>query len=1018
MSERMRVWGARTERAPGPPGVARAAVAGASRLELLKAALNALSRESNADRIGVWVEAEPSLSLQDEGPGRLQGLVWDRENGEMPREWAHLSVEPPLPEESLFAGKIVEQDLEAVPNRPVIGPLVELRRATWIPIERNGQLKGVILAGSRGNQAVTRLEDMQAIAAELALAIGLEEEQKIARIRNADLRAARYILESRRVRNPAGMMLAKLAESCTEMVAGEQGPGATFAVIGALAEQPEHSGRQEEIEFRWRSGDPEWTRAAASEPLAGIWRRSLETRQVIGSEPHGAAVRESVARILAYPLEEDGQLLGVLVAGLPRRAISLATLERLELRAALAATELGRRKRNEVEIRETEWQRALLDSSSEAVILLDETGRIAGSSRGARELTRLASKPDEKAMPGVRTGESFASIFRMGARELVEEWMSVTFDGGPSLRDTGEDSPQAELYNGICVRMRIAGPAPGRGLAILLEPLEAHESARLSDRAETELQSVLEWLEEGVLLFDAHENVRAMNTRFEQIAGFSPGESGKIRTLEGLIARLAEQSAAPERFAERWRELARGIEGGVREELQMLSPSPRILERASRPVLDVFGRQIGRVEIYRDMTAQMVFQSKLLQTEKLAVLGQMVSGIAHELSNPLTSILGYAQRLLSRREGAGRTSEAQQIFQEAERAGNILRQLLLNAREMLPERRTVSLNQIVVQAMELQRFSLEAEKIRVEADLDPELPTVHGDPGQLQQVLMNLLGNSRQAIEQQGRGGTIRLRTRKIGEDRMTLEVEDDGPGVPQAILARIFDPFFTTKPAGVGTGLGLAIVLSVVREHGGRVQVLNPPGGGAVFQIELPAAPRRVQQEKAGSRQPEEKSLLPESARRAQIEKQTSVSVARNGSRVLVVEDEPTVARLIADVLEDEGFLVDVMLDGREALNQAAREPYDLVICDMKMPGLDGQHFYRSLVRAGNPLCERFLFVTGDIVAAQTREFLERNQLPHVAKPFRVEELTEKVHRVLECKVLPEAPARTAARRTAARNG
>ena len=826
--------------------MARAAVAGASRLELLKAALSALGKEGNADRIGVWMEAERSSSLQ-EGPGRFQGLVWDRENGEMPPEWAHLSVEPPLPEESLFAGKIVEQDLEAVPDRPIIGPLVELRRATWIPIERNGQLKGVILAGSRGNQAMKRLEEMQSIAAELALAIGLEEEQKTARIRNADLRAARHILEARRARNPAGMMLAKLAESCTEMAAGEQGPGATFAVIGALVEQLGDSGKQEEIEFHWRSGDPEWTRAVACEPLANIWKRALEVRQVIGSEPHGTLAQESVARILAYPLEEDGELLGTLVAGLPQRAISLATLERLELRAALAAAELGRRKRNEAEIREAEWQRALLDSSGEAVILLDEAGRIAGSSRGAQELASLAPKADEKPMPGVRTGESFANIFRMGARERIEEWMRGTLDGGPGLGVAGEDSPQAELYNGICVRIRIAGPAPGRGLAILLEPLEALESARQSDRAETELQSVLEWLEEGVLLFDGHENVRAMNTRFEQIAGFSPGESGKIRTLEGLIVRLAVQSAAPERFAERWRELARGIDGGVREELQMLSPSPRILERASRPVLDVFGRQIGRVEIYRDMTAQLVFQSKLLQTEKLAVLGQMVSGIAHELSNPLTSILGYAQRLLSRREGAGRTSEARQIFQEAERAGTILRQLLLNAREMQPERRIVSLNQIVLQAMELQRFSLEAEKIRVEVDLDPELPAVHGDPGQLQQVLMNLLGNSRQAIEQQGRGGTIRLRTRKIGEQRMMLEVEDDGPGVPQAILARIFDPFFTTKPAGVGTGLGLAIVLSVVREHGGRVQVLNPPGGGAVFQIELPAAPARVQQETDG---------------------------------------------------------------------------------------------------------------------------------------------------------------------------
>jgi signal transduction histidine kinase/CheY-like chemotaxis protein len=985
----------------------------------LKVALSALGKEGNADRIGVWMEAERSSSLQ-EGPGRFQGLVWDRENGEMPPEWAHLSVEPPLPEESLFAGKIVEQDLDAVPDRPIIGPLVELRRATWIPIERNGQLKGVILAGSRGNQAMKRLEEMQSIAAELALAIGLEEEQRTARIRNADLRAARHILEARRARNPAGMMLAKLAESCTELAAGEQGPGATFAVIGALVEQLEDSGKQEEIEFHWRSGDPEWTRAVACEPLANIWKRALEVRQVIGSEPHGTLAQESVARILAYPLEEDGELLGTLVAGLPQRAISLATLERLELRAALAAAELGRRKRNEAEIREAEWQRALLDSSGEAVILLDEAGRIAGSSRGAQELASLAPKADEKTMPGVRTGESFASIFRMGARERIEEWMRGTLDGGTGLRVAGEDSPQAELYNGICVRIRIAGPAPGRGLAILLEPLEAHESARQSDRAETELQSVLEWLEEGVLLFDGHENVRAMNTRFEQIVGFSPGESGKIRTLEGLIVRLAVQSAAPERFAERWRELARGIDGGVREELQMLSPSPRILERASRPVLDVFGRQIGRVEIYRDMTAQLVFQSKLLQTEKLAVLGQMVSGIAHDLSNPLTSILGYAQRLLSRREGAGRTSEARQILQEAERAGNILRQLLLNAREMQPERRIVSLNQIVRQAMELQRFSLEAEKIRVEVHLDPELPAVHGDPGQLQQVLMNLLGNSRQAIEQQGRGGTISLRTRKIGEDRMMLEVEDDGPGVPQAILARIFDPFFTTKPAGVGTGLGLAIVLSVVREHGGRVQVLNPPGGGAVFQIELPASPARMPQETAGSRQQEGKSLLPESARRAEIEKRPSAAASGNGTgnRVLVVEDEPTVARLIADVLQDEGFHVDVMLDGREALDRTGREPYDLVICDMKMPGLDGQHFYKSLVRAGSPLRERFLFVTGDIVAAQTREFLERNQLPHVAKPFRVEELTEKVRRVLECKVLREAPARTATRRTAARNG
>jgi signal transduction histidine kinase/FixJ family two-component response regulator len=1013
----MRGWGQRSEKKAGRLGVARAAVAGASRVELLKEALHALGRFGNADRIGVWMEAEPGMRLQREGVGKFQGLVWDRENGEMPAEWAHLSVEPPLPEEFLFAGKSVEQDLDAIPERPLIGPLVELRRVTWIPIERKGQLKGVILAGTRGKHAVMPLEQMQSIAAQLALAMGLEEEQGLARVRQADLVTTRNILSARSSRNPAGMMLAKLAESCTQKASGEHGPGATFAVIGALLEQTEQSGKADEIEFRWRSGDEMWTRAILSEPLAAVWRRALEGRQVIGSEPHLAITQGAVARIVAYPLEEDGQLLGTLVAGLPQGAISLATLERLELRAALAAAELGRRKRNEAEAQETEWRKALLESSSEAVILLDEAARIAALSRGARELIDLGSGVVEKLPIAVRTREQFAGLFRMGARERIEEWMRGNLAGGAGLRAAGEDAPQAELSNGIGVRMRIAGPAPGKGLAILLEPLEATESAHQAGRAERELQSVLEWVEEGVLLFDAHENVRAMNTRFEQIAGLTPAESGKIRTLEALIERLAAQAAAPERFAERWRELARGIEGGVREELQMFCPAPRILERASRPVLDEFGRQIGRVEIYRDMTAQLVFQSKLLQTEKLAVLGQMVSGIAHELSNPLTSILGYAQRLLSNREGSGRTPEARQIFQEAERAGNILRQLLLNARETIPERRDVSLNQIALQAMELQRFSLEAEKIQVEVNLDPGLPTVRGDPGQLQQVLMNLLGNSRHAIEERGRGGTIRLRTKRMEGQKMLLEVADDGPGVPQAILSRIFDPFFTTKPAGVGTGLGLAIVLSVVREHGGQVHVLNPPGGGAIFQIELPAAGRQQEAPVLAPRE-EPKRLPAESARRlATIEQSATGLPMGNGNRVLVVEDEPTVARLIADVLKDEGFRVDVLLDGRQALERAGSEPYELVICDMKMPGLDGQHFYKSLVRAGNPLREHFLFVTGDIVAAQTREFLERNHLPHVAKPFRVEELTEKVHEVLESKVLRERPA-AAVKKNVMRNG
>jgi len=371
----------------------------------------------------------------------------------------------------------------------------------------------------------------------------------------------------------------------------------------------------------------------------------------------------------------------------------------------------------------------------------------------------------------------------------------------------------------------------------------------------------------------------------------------------------------------------------------------------------------------------------------------MVTGVAHELSNPLTSILGYAQRLLLRGEEPGNREETAQILQEAERASTILRQLLMTARDSRPGRSRVALNQVVSHTMELQRFSLAAERVRVELDLDPLLPFVQGDAGQLQQVLMNLIGNARQAIEQHARGGTIRLSTKRIDGHRVVLEVHDDGPGIPEAIRARIFDPFFTTKPAGIGTGLGLSIVLGIVREHGGQVRVASPPGGGTTFTLEFPAAVEESRVLALPATGPGMKTdYFP--VREVSTPPPRPVAASK---RVLVVEDEPTVARLIGDVLEDDGFRVDLLLDGRETLKRAASEDYDLVICDMKMPRLDGQRFYNTLARTGNPLREKFLFVTGDVIAAHTHEFLERHHLPHVAKPFRVEELTEKVRRVLE---------------------
>jgi len=889
----MRIWRKTAQKESSERGLARAALDGAPREELLREAMKALARHAPTGRLGVWLETDSKATQHDGVAAGFHGMVWDRGSSDTPREWAHLSVEPPLPEELLLRGKAVEQDLESSPGNPILGLLAGLRYALWVPIEWKEQLKGIILWGSTGKPPDTSRQHAESIAAELALALGLEEQQRIAGLRDVDLRVVRRFLSRQASDSSPEALLADLADSCAHRLSNQECPGAAFAVIGALLPEIEKSGGSFPVEFRWRSGDESWTRAIESEPLASVWRRALRARRVIGSGPEIGWTPRSVARIIAFPLESEEQLLGVLVAGLPDTATSLGTLDRLQLRAGLAASALRQRRRKEEESQLAGWQDALLKCVNEPLLLLDLDGRIQAASRGARELTGSVSGTNGPRLPGIPARAHLAEMFRTHDQARIEKWLQGGLDPEAVRNGVNPEPSRAELHNGVGVRLSFSGSAQLQNGVILLEPLVARESP---ERAEIELQSVIEWLEEGVILFDAHDNIRAMNTRFEQIAGLTPEESGKFKTLEELIKRLQLHAAEPARFTARWRELARGIEGGVREEFQMMHPAPRVLERAARPILDPIGRLLGRVEIYRDLTALRVFHSKLLQTEKLAALGQMVSGVAHELSSPLSSIAGYAHRLLVRQEFSGRTEEVRQIYQEAERASTILRQLLLNARETLPERRPVSLNQIVQRAMELQRFSLGAGQIRVEPDLYPALPFVQGDSGQLQQVVMNLMVNARQALEQQGRGGTIRVRTKRIGERRVLLEVADTGPGIPQAIQARIFDPFFTTKPVGVGTGLGLAIVLSVVREHGGQVQVSNPPQGGAVFQIEFPAVSEMALDERPGHSLAEAEPAILES-------RFATASVNGKGARVLVVEDEPTVARLIADVLEDERF-------------------------------------------------------------------------------------------------------------------
>ena len=391
--------------------------------------------------------------------------------------------------------------------------------------------------------------------------------------------------------------------------------------------------------------------------------------------------------------------------------------------------------------------------------------------------------------------------------------------------------------------------------------------------------------------------------------------------------------------------------------------------RIPAPAPPAPGSDQSVVVLVEDVTDQQALEAQLIQSEKLAAVGQLVSGVAHELNNPLTSIAGLSEFLLEQQElGTKDRGHLRVIHEQADRAGRIVRNLLTFARKGggPAERALLDLNDVIGRTVLLMSYDLKLQDVAIEKDLAP-LPPVLGDRHALQQVVVNLLTNAAQAAaaNQPGRPRIIRLTT--WFDDRVRFRVADSGPGIPDDVLPHLFTPFFTTKEPGQGTGLGLSITYSIVEAHGGRITVERPAqraeGGGAAFLVDLPAAS-------------------------AEAPRTETPDLKR---AILLVDDDPAVRRMVKALFARDGHTVEVARNAQHALELVRSKTYDLILADVQARVAD-HLFVEQLIEAFPGLKDRVLVAMGGVPGETA---LERLGLRYVRKPFNLRDLRDEAARV-----------------------
>ena len=396
------------------------------------------------------------------------------------------------------------------------------------------------------------------------------------------------------------------------------------------------------------------------------------------------------------------------------------------------------------------------------------------------------------------------------------------------------------------------------------------------------------------------------------------------------------------------------------------------------------GGQVVYQSIWQDITERkraekeaLLLREEAEKSSRLAAVGEMAAGIAHEINNPLTSVIGFSELLMDADTPPNIKKHVKIINNGSKRVKEIVKRMLTFARQTKPLRTSTGINGLIDNTLEIRDYVLKTANIKVVKNYDPEPLWTSVDPGQMQQVFLNIIVNAEYAMKKAHGRGTFTITTKKT-DGHIRISFKDDGTGMDEATKEKLFHPFFTTKDVGEGTGLGLSLSRSIILEHGGTIEVESESGKGADFIITLPLT---ATDDEIVHKPVVESHTLPENFK---------------PSRILVVDDEVDIGDLVTTILADNGHTVDVTVGFKGALRKLEGTSYDVILMDVRMPGMSGMELYELIIKTHPQLENQFIFITGDTSDANTRAFLEQNNLSYITKPFDRETLLQKVNALL----------------------